>query len=141
MSTCRFLVVALVITLWGCDPYYRVIVSAPLVRPLADSCAQQVFQTLTAIPPFHVAPHSAGTKSDTTALLTYLGALSSVQQVRHKDSTALLEASVGRMWYRFDRDEMERIGNALGPTLLRVRDECGGVALTSIPYKVRRSPF
>ena len=125
----------------ACDPYYRVVVTAPLTHPLPDSCAQQVFQALTSMPPFRVASSPSTRMADTASLLLYLGALSPLSQVRHKDSTALLEASMGRLFERFDGVEVDRIGRELGPVLIRVRDECGGTGRADVPYRVRRSPF
>ena len=141
MTSTRILTLAFVLGVAACDPYWRVVVTAPLTRPLADSCATEVYTSLTSIPPFHMAVGEAAGAGDTVALIAYLGSLSPLTQSRRKNGSAVLEASVGRFLYGFDERERDRIGSALGPVLLRVRDECGGIGLADAQYRVRRSPF
>jgi hypothetical protein len=129
----------------ACEPYYRVVVTAPLARPLSSDCIRSALDTI-ARSPRTVAEVDKPPPKVVRATRFLLGGgtpYATVWHYEYRDSTAALETLVGRPppGPRFSRAEAENLGQEMGTTLLRVRDACGGSGVSgSPPYRIKRKP-
>ena len=135
--------VMLLVPAAGCDPYFQVVVTVPIARPLPTVCADSTFDAI--VHPRRVNPaDSQGPPLRGTAFVDGLP-YADLEQHRYKDSTAALETSVGRFGPfggRFSKAEADTIGRELSATLTKVRDACGGSALPGAPpYRVKQKPL
>jgi hypothetical protein len=129
----------------ACDPYWRLVVTAPLARPLTTDCIRSALDSVTHGPLTTVRLDSLA-RSGTRATIFVPGRPASygaVWQYEYPDSTAALETQVGRVpGNHFSAAEAESLGTVMGTRLLRVRDACGGSGVTgSSPFRVQRRPL
>ncbi len=127
----------------GCDPYFQVVVTVPMARPLPTVCADSTFDAI--VHPRRVNPADPqGPPLRGTAFVDGLP-YTDLMQHQYKDTTATLETSVGRFGPfggRFSKGEADTIGRELSATLTRVREACGGSALPGAPpYRVKQRPL
>src|SRR5256885_11993607 len=130
-STPRTILLSLLLT--GCDPYYRVIVTVPMARPLSTACVQAVFDSIVRPPPTN--PSNPQEPPLRNIVFVAGQPYADLRQYEYKDSTAALETSVGRWSFlggRFNRAEVDTIGGQLTSTLTTVLDACGGAALAGV---------
>jgi hypothetical protein len=131
----------------ACDPYYQIVVTAPLARPLSADCVRSALDTITRSTRTLAEPDSHPPKRAHGTLFRLGGGTpyAAVRQYEYRDSTAALETQVGRFGPfggRFSKVEAESLGHEMGAILLRVRDTCGGSGLIgSSPYEVKRKPL
>ena len=132
--------------LTGCDPYWQLVVTAPLVRPVPTECIRSALDTITrSVRPVEARPDSTLPKGThgTVFLFGGDGPSSTLRQYEDLNGTAALETQVGRIpARRYSKSEADRLGPLMGAMLLRVRDACGGAGASgSPPYAVKRKPL
>ena len=145
MNTSRRLstLMAMLVALGGCDPYFQVIVTVPMARRLPMACAESSFDRI-ANPR---RPNPADPQGPPLRGIAFVDGLpyADLKQHEYPDSTAALETSVGRISFRggrFSKAEEDIIVRDLSATLIKVRDACGGTALAEArPYRVQQKPF
>ena len=90
----------LLVSVAACDPYWYVVVKAPVARPLPVACLDATIAKLLGVP---ISPPQVET--NTTAKLPYTegsrGTLFPLSQHREKDGSARLELSVRRFGHAF----------------------------------------
>ena len=144
--TLRFrtsLLLLLVLASTACDPLFAVVVTVPVARPVSESCAKLVFDSI-ARPPRNVPSDPQGPPRRSIAFVDGIP-YGGITQHENSDSTAALERSIGRFGPnggRFSKTEVDTIAKELSAALTHVRDACGGVAPTGAPpYKVKQRPL